>query len=91
MIDFEGLLLFLSSAKDKAKKKSTWLKMIPRVRTESYPRSRRRSRDIGWPRHLGIEPTWRGGLGLGIGLGSVDLWFGWPKTEQLHRAGCGHK
>lgn len=40
----------------------------------------------------GIEFTWRKGAGVGLGLGTVDLWFGFPrKVEMLHYQGCPHK
>lgn len=51
--------------------KLNWSRMKPMVIVEQYKYST-----------AGIETTWRTpGIGLGIGLGRVDLWMGW-----LHKA-----
>jgi hypothetical protein len=35
---------------------------------------------------FGIETTWRyTGPGIAIGVGKVDLWFGWPPRENAGR------
>lgn len=73
--------------------KFDWSKLTPRLKVSKYPRAKKNSPGVGWPRTLGVEftsPWKREGLGIGIGLLSTDLWFGWPKTERLHTADCGH-
>lgn len=43
---------------------------------------------VEWYDHFafGVEGTWREGVGIGIGLGRCDVWFGWLRkttTENV--------
>ena len=63
-----------------AEKKFDWSRLIPRFRTDTY------SYGV-----VGIEFTWRRGLGIGLGVGRLDLWAGWPTSQQsLHNDECSH-
>ncbi len=57
---------------------------------DKYP-LRKKASNEGWSPALGVELTWTQGLGVGVGLGLVDFWVGWPKKqESLHDEGCSH-
>jgi hypothetical protein len=78
-MDIQYFLALFGISRDKLSK-FNWMNLAPEFKLDRYEHSR-----------VGIEPTWgRNGIGLGVGLGRFDLWFGWPKHEDLHRAGCGH-
>lgn len=71
-----------------------WSKLTPKLKVSKYPRAKKNSPGVGWPRTLGVEftsPWKREGLGVAVALGLKDFWLGWPKTEQIHTATCGHK
>lgn len=73
-------LVFLSATLDRVAK-FDWKRLIPKFRVDHYRYG-----------VLAVEPTWRVGLGIGLGLGRVDLWFGWPRQEEsLHTAECHHE
>lgn len=79
MVDAQMTLLYLRGVAGKVRK-FDWSRLIPRFKVQRYQYG-----------VAGIEFTLRQGFGLGLGLGVVDLWFGWPKPEQnLHRPGCSH-
>ena len=56
-------------------------KLIPSVKVDKY--------SFASP---GFETTWRRpGVGVGLGLGVIDFWVGWKRTEEnLHVEGCTH-
>lgn len=59
---------------------SSWSKLVPKFRFDTYSYAT-----------AGIEFTWRQGVGIGLGLGSLDVWVGWPRNQKsLHHPGCGH-
>ncbi len=92
MVGLEYLVTYVKSRADKVKK-FDWTHLIPRFRVDRYIHGVVEE-DLPWPWVLGIEPTWpwrREGLGVGIGLGWVDFWFGWSRYEgDLHTLGCVH-
>lgn len=90
MIDVQGVKVFLGVGWDKVTKVK-WSKLIPRFRVDRYPISNSKKNEVGWAPALGLELTWKMGPGIGVGLGLVDIWFGWPRSqENLHHDGCGH-
>lgn len=79
MVDIQVVLLYLRGVADKARE-FDWSRLIPRGRVEKYQYG-----------VVGFEFTLRPGFGVGFGLGTIDLWLGWPRLEpNLHRAGCTH-
>ena len=78
-MDIQTAFIFLGSAASKVSK-FDWRRLIPRFKVDHYKYG------AG-----GIEFTWRVGPGVGLGLGVVDLWFGWPRLEEnLHTEECRH-
>lgn len=79
MVDVQGVLVFLGSIKDKAVRS----RFVPKFRVDRYEHG-----------GVGVDltsPWGQTGLGIGAGLGKVDLWFGWPRhRESLHYTGCSH-
>lgn len=72
---------------------------LPKIRVQRYPlHNSKDAEKPGWAPILGIEFTgraneftWRPGPGIAIGLGLIDIWFGWPTRERkLHYKGCLH-
>lgn len=57
------------------------LRVVPKFKVDKY--------EYG---AAGVEFTCSKGVGIGLGLGVVDLWFGWPRREEnLHFSGCVHR
>lgn len=80
MVDLQASMVFLGTAVDRVKK-FNWSNLVPRFRVDTY--------DYGT---AGIGLTWRQGVGLGLGLGRLDVWAGWPRNhEGLHTEGCLHE
>jgi len=83
MINPQIALVFLGVYADKVIK-FDYKRLIPQARVEKY------SYGV-----VGVEltaPWGANGLGIGFGLGVVDLWLGWPRLEEnLHTADCKHE
>jgi hypothetical protein len=81
VVDIRYILAFLQATVNEALE--LLMALLPKFKIEKYSYS-----------VLGIEltaPWGRSGLGLGIGLGVIDLWVGWPRSqESLHHHGCAH-
>lgn len=75
--------VLLGSMADRVSK-FDWMRLIPKFRVDKYKYG-----------VVGIEftmPWKREGLGVGLGLGTIDLWFGWPSLEEdLHTGTCHHE
>lgn len=79
MVDIQYVRVLVGVSLDKLKD-FNWKKLIPRFRVDWYQYAA-----------AGIEFTWREGPGVGLGLGIIDLWFGWPRGEEsLHTKECVH-
>lgn len=94
MAGLEYIVAYVKTRTDKIKK-FDWTHLIPKSRVDRYHfKFQEHEDELVWPWVLGVELTWpwrREGLGIGIGLGRTDLWFGWPRYDgELHFAGCGH-
>lgn len=74
------------------------MSVIPKVKVDKYPLNSTTAKEgdksksqHGWSPILGFTLTGRKsvGPGIGVGVGLVDVWFGWPKEqERLCRKGC---
>jgi hypothetical protein len=83
MIDVQYVKALLGTTVDKLAK-FDYSKLVPKFRSEKYAYG-----------VAGIEftlPWKKEGLGIGVGLGVLDFWFGWPKDDgPLHYEGCLHE
>lgn len=60
--------------------KEDLFRVVPKFKIEKY--------EYG---AVGVEFTWKKRVGIGLGLGVIDLWFGWTRREEnLHFDGCVH-
>lgn len=92
MVDVQGVLTVLGRAKDRLIN-FKWSKLVPRGKVTKYFFNE--DEGTRWPWALGLDltaPWGKTGLGLGIGLGRLDVWVGWPRTEEdLHSENCVHR
>lgn len=83
MVDPKAALIFLGAYADRLLK-FDWKRLVPHGRLEKYSYGA-----------AGIEftmPWGREGFGLGLGLGVIDVWVGWPRAEEnLHTEDCKHE
>lgn len=81
-MDVQMAMVFLGSVANKVSE-FDWMRLVPRFKVDKYK--------YGVAAIEFTMPWQKMGLGVGLGLGRVDLWFGWPRIEEnLHHDNCFH-